>query len=95
MSELKDFLSSNVGMNLARKAVWSCTHNDFRGEGRAVMVNWEDQDAMGVARFRRFCDLDEASVDDMLRLLDAKTRAKDKVLVAMAIHKEQQKRLRT
>ena len=95
MSELKDFLSSDVGMNLARKAVWSCTHADFRGEGRAVMVNWDDQDAMGAARFQRFCDLDEASVDDMLRLLDAKTRAKDKVLVAMAIHKEQQKRLQT
>ena len=95
MSELKDFLSSNVGMNLARKAVWSCTHRDFRGDDHAVMVNWDDTDAMGGARFRRFCYLNEASVDDILRLLDAQTRAKDKVLVAMAIHKEQQKRLRT
>lgn len=95
MSELKDFISSDVGMSLARKAVWSCTHADFRGDNHAVMVNWEDQDAKGGAQFRRFCYLDEASVDDILRLLEAKTRAKDKVLVAMAIHKEQQKRLRT
>ena len=86
MSDLIDFLKTDVGMGIAKRAVWTSTHIDFRltnadGTDRSVMVGQ-----------RRLCFLEEAPVEDIVRLLDANSKAKGKVLVAMAIDKEQKKR---
>ena len=88
MSDLIDFLKTDVGMDLARRAVWTCTPADFRltnadGTDRSVLVRWGH---------RRLCLLEDARVEDIVRLLDANSKAKGKVLVAMAIDKEQKKR---
>lgn len=88
MSDLIDFLRSDVGMGIAKRALWTCTHIDFRltsadGKNRSVLVVWGS---------RRLCFLDEAPAEDIVRLLDANSKAKGKVLVAMAIDKEQKKR---
>lgn len=88
MSNLIDFLKTDVGMGIARRAVWTCTHADFKlvsadGTDRSVLVDWGS---------RRLCFLNEAPVEDIVRLLDANSKAKGKVLVAMAIDKEQKKR---
>ena len=49
---------------------------------RSVLVDWGH---------RRLCFLNEAPVEDIVRLLDANSKAKGKVLVAMAIDKEQKR----